>query len=82
MYYNVDPEVLFRLDKTDLRPETQTERPGPISDPTPEICSPESGPKTQIDPSRTMPDPKFSTKLLIFDMTSVFDQKLVHSKLT
>ena len=53
--------------KTDPRSETRTKQPGPIPDPTPKIYSPESGPETRIDPNRTIPDPKFSTKLLILE---------------
>ena len=56
---------LARPGKTDPRPENQTERPGPIPDPTPEICSPKSGPEIRIDMNRTIPDPKFFTKLLL-----------------
>ena len=55
-----------RSSKTNLRLKTRTEWPGPISNPTAEICSPESSHKTRIDPNQTIPDPKFSIMLLIF----------------
>jgi len=37
--------------KSDPRSEIRTERPVPIPHPTPEICPPESGPETRIDPN-------------------------------
>ena len=57
--------VLPGPDKTDSRSEIRTERPGPIPDLTPEICSSESGPEIRIDLNRTIPNPKFPTKLLV-----------------
>ena len=55
-----------RLGKTNPRSETRTERFGSIPNQTSEIGLPESKSETRIDPSRTMPDLKFFTKLLIF----------------
>ena len=68
---------LGRPGKTDPRSEIRTERPGPILDPTPEICLPESGPETRIDPNRTISDPEIFHKVACLGMTSVFNQKLV-----
>jgi len=62
----VSNHLIFRDSKTDQRLETRIERPEPVPDPTSKIGSPESGPEIQIDLNRIIPDPKFSTKLLIF----------------
>jgi len=67
---------LIRPGKTDLRPETQNERLGPIPDPTPEICSSESGP--ELNHTR----PEIFYKVACFTMKSVFDQNLVDPKST
>jgi len=56
---------MTRHGKTDPRSETQTKQPVPISNPAPEIYSPENGPEIQIDSNRTIPDLKFSIKLLV-----------------
>ena len=74
--------TLGRPGKTNPRPETRTEQPRPISDPTPEICSPESGPETRIELNWTIPWPEIFYKVACFGMTSIFDQKLIDPTLT
>jgi len=60
------PHVISTPGKIDLRPETRTKQLEPILDLTSEIDSLGSRPKTQSDLNRAIPEPKFSTKLLIF----------------
>ena len=51
--------LLNRPGKTDPRSETRTERPGPIPDPTPEICLPKMDPKSELTQTEPYPTQNF-----------------------